>query len=200
MYDYHVVLATVAVIFGLIGSVIYIRSIVRGDTKPHIFTWLSFAVIDTIIFVVQFMYGGGPGVWVTFASIVWIFVICTLSLWWGEKHITTSDWIAFSAALIGIVLWVVTKEPLPAVVILTATNTLAVVPTFRKSYVRPYEESVSLWSLDIAKFSLGIFALSSITATTALFPAGIVATNAAVVGMILLRRRAVDRKTASGSV
>ncbi len=199
MYEYHVVLTIASILFGVVGNALYIRSVVRGATKPHVFTWLSFFIIDIIIFAVQLTHGGGLGAWVTFASVVAIFIICILALKRGEKNITLSDWISFAAALAGIVLWRVMGDPLAAVVLLTATNTIATIPTIRKSYAKPFEESISLWSLDIAKFTLGIFALSSITLTTALFPAGIVVTNSFIVALILFRR-AIDRKRASGSV
>ncbi len=66
---------------------------------------------------------------------------------------------------------------------------LALVPTFRKSYLRPYEESISMWGFDVAKYALSIFAIASLNLTTVLFPIAIVVCNSALVAMILLRRR-----------
>ena len=64
IYDYHVVLGVIAASFGIAGYVIYIRSILRGFTRPHIFTWLIYVIVDGTIFAAQLAGGGGPGAFV----------------------------------------------------------------------------------------------------------------------------------------
>ena len=193
MVDYHAVLAAISIAFGAAGYIIYITSIFRGATKPHVFTWLIYALVDVIVFAAQLVEGGGPGAWATALGAFGNAAIFLLALRFGEKRVMTLDRVCLLGALLGIVLWQITSNPLTAVVVLTITNTLAVVPTIRKSYWRPFEESISIWGLDIARFGLALFALSTFNSTTALFPAGVVVTNSVLVGMILLRRRALGR-------
>ncbi len=188
MYDYHVVLGAFAALLGVVGYVLYFRSIFRGITKPHFFTWVTYFLIDIIVFTAQITKGGGPGAWVTLTGVVGTLGVSILALRWGEKHVTKSDWTSFIGALSAIVLWRVTDNPLVAVMIAVGINFLALLPTFRKSYTHPFEESVSIWIVDIIRYSIALFALASFNATTALFPLGLVTGDALLVVVILIRR------------
>ena len=187
-YDYHVVLGGIGALLGLVGYGLYFRSIFRGITKPHLFTWFVYFLTDIIVFAAQVLKGGGPGSWVTFTGIVGTLCVSLLALRFGEKHITVSDWISFFAALAAIILWKATGDPLVSVIIAAVINYLALYPTFRKAYVKPEEESVSIWTLDSVRFSFGIAGLSSLNLTTALFPSAIVTGNLLLIAMILIRR------------
>ena len=189
IYDYHVVLGIVTVAMVFLAYGLYFRSIFRGETKPHPFTWFLFLVLDGTVFTAQVVNGAGPGAWSMGVGTLLATIVFMLSLRWGEKRIARFDWICLCVALLGIAGWIVTSNALVAVVLASLTDSLAKAPTIRKSYSRPYEESLSLWSIDIFRFILSIFALSSITLTTALSPAEIVLTNALVVAVILFRRR-----------
>jgi len=189
MYDYHVILGALGAGLGLLGYTLYFRSIFAGITKPHVFTWLTYFLLDIIVFAAQVIKGGGAGTWVTLTGVIGTFCVAAVALRLGEKHIRMSDWISFGAALFAIVLWVLTDTPLLAVIIAAIINFLAMAPTFRKSYVNPFQESTSIWVLDIIRFSMGIIALESLNLTTALFPAALVLGNAMLVAMILVRRR-----------
>lgn len=189
MSDYHIVLGAVTVIMAFVGYGLYFRSIFKLETKPHPFTWFLFLVLDGTVFVAQVMNGAGPGAWSMGVGTILAAVVFLLALKRGEKRIAKFDWACLGVALLGIGGWIVTNNALVAVVLASLTDSLAKAPTIRKSYLRPYEESVSIWSLDIVRFFLSILALSSMTLTTALSPAEIIVTNAILVIVILLRRR-----------
>lgn len=188
-YDYHIVLGAIAALLGFLGYGLYFRSIFRGETKPHLFTWFTYFLIDIVVFAAQVIKGAGPGAWVTLTGVVGTLCVSVIALRWGEKHITKMDWVSFIAALCAIALWQWTSNPLIAVVIAAVINFLAIAPTVRKSYGNPHQESVSIWLLDMVRFGLGIIALTSLNWTTALFPSAVVAGNALLVGVILIRRR-----------
>jgi len=193
MGDYHIWLGIVAVSFGVAGYVIYIRSILRGFTRPHIFTWLIYVIIDGTIFLAQLAGGGGPGAFVVLSGVFANAAIVILAFRRGEKNITSSDWACFILALLAILFWWITNSPLSAVLTLTLANILAYIPTFRKSFAKPHEESVSIWALDVLRFGVSIFALSAFNLTTVLFPATVVISNSVMTSTILLRRRQLAR-------
>ncbi len=192
--DHHLLFAVLGGLIGVVGYVLYLRTVFLGTTKPHIFTWLIYALIDAIVFTIQLISGGGPGAWVLFVSVVGNTVVALSCIRSGERRIAVSDWISFLSALVGIVLWQITDNPFIAIVILTITNTLAVLPTLRKSFNNPYEESVTVWGLDLFRFSLSLAALTSLTLTTALFPVGVLVTNGTLVATILIRRRLISKR------
>jgi hypothetical protein len=193
LYDYHLVFGAFGVLLGLAGYGLYFRSIFRGETKPHLFTWVTYALIDAIVFVAQALHGAGAGSWALLLCALANAVIAVLALRRGEKHIATVDWISFAAALLCIALWILTSNALVAVVLASAVNVFGIVPTFRKSYTRPDQESVSIWTMDMFMFGASLIALDVFSLTTALFPVVIVLQNSVLVGMVLIRRRQLGR-------
>jgi hypothetical protein len=156
---------------------------------PHPFTWFVFGLINGIVFFGQVAEGAGAGSWNTAMT----FFACTLltvaGVHAGRDHIRPFDWFCLAGALLSVVLWVVTKEPLTAVVVATVTDALAFLPTVRKAYAHPYTETASLYVLGTMKYVLGFFALETINLTTALFPVSIVTLNAMFLVMLFLRRQ-----------
>lgn len=189
IYSLQILASGTAIFIGLIADLIYLRSMLWGGTKAHPFTWLVFALIDGIIFFVQLLSGGGPGAWVTGVGVGMLVVIAIVAVKNGEKRIYAADWVCLVGAMLAIAAWWLSSDPFITVVLLSSVNVFAAVPTFIKSYLRPYEESISIWSLDIIRFLLSILALSSLSLSTVFFPAGVVVANAALVAMILFRRR-----------
>ena len=162
------------------------------------FSWFIFAVLDGTVFFAQILNGGGPGSWTMGISGLLAAITFLVALQRGEKRIVKLDWACLCIALIGIGGWLITNNALVAVALAALTDAIAKVPTIRKSYVRPDEESISIWSIDVVRFSLSIIALTSITLTTALSPAEIAFTNAIVVGVVLFRRWQLAAKVEKG--
>ena len=187
--DYKIALGIVASGVGLVGYVPYFRDIFRGTTKPHVFSWFVWGLLTGIAFFVQLAKGGGAGSWVTGITAVACFVIAGLALKYGEKGITTSDRLSFAGAILGIVLWQLTENPLTAVILVTLIDALGFLPTFRKAYHKPHEETASTFVFSSLKFAIGIIALQSLTLATWLYPASLVIMNGAFVVMLVVRRR-----------
>ncbi len=201
IYDYHVVFGVLGVIVGLAGYVPYFRDIIVGTTKPHVFTWFVWGLLNAIAAAAQVVEGGGAGVLVTgFTSFICL-VIAGFALFRGEKDISWSDWVCLFAALIGIVLWVLTKEALLAVIIVSITDTIAFVPTIRKAYHKPYEETASSYAIATVRSLLGLLALQSYAPANWLYLAAIFISDAGFTIMLLIRRRQLrgrqDKETAS---
>jgi hypothetical protein len=190
--DYKIVLGIIATIIGLIGYAPYFRDIFIGKTKPHVFSWFIWSVLTCIAFVAQVIEGAGAGAWVTGFTALICFVISILAVKYGEKQITRIDSLCLFGALVGIVLWLLTDNPLAAVVLITVTDALAFIPTFRKTYHKPEEETLIEYFLASVKFLVGLFALESFNLTTTLYPASLVLMNGAFVVMVLRRRKLIS--------
>jgi hypothetical protein len=192
-YDYHVVFGVLATIIGIAAYVPYFRDIYRGTTKPHPFTWLLFGLLNGIVFFGQSVSQAGPGAWITGLTSIASFTLAIVGLRTGKKYIAVIDYVCLAGALLGVVLWVITKEPLAAIVVVTITDAVAFVPTVRKAYLQPDTETASTYLLGTVKYVLGIIALQSITLTTALFPTSISILNTLFICMVLIRRRQLKK-------
>jgi uncharacterized membrane protein len=199
MLGYKVLLGIVASAIALISSVPYLRDILRRKTKPHVFTWLVWGVLTAVVFFAQVLKHGGAGSWVTGFTAFTCFVFAGLALRYGEKDIRLLDWLSLLGACFGLVLWALTSDPLLVVIINTFIDVLGFVPTLRKAYNKPHEETLIYFVFSLLKFSAGIAALESFNLTTVLFPAEVTFLNLAFVVMLLVRRRAVNRLRLGGS-
>jgi hypothetical protein len=175
----------------VVGYAPYFKSIYAGKTKPHAFSWFIWGLLTTIAFFAQVTGGAGAGSWAMGFSAAMILCIAVLSLFKGEKEITTSDWIVFLSALAAIPVWYLTKDPLYAVILITAIDTLGFWPTFRKSWGKPQEEPPIFYIISSTKFTLALLALENMNWTTALYPLSLVIMNLAFLLMIIYRKRAL---------
>ncbi|HVF69095.1 MAG TPA: hypothetical protein VNA13_00875 [Xanthomonadales bacterium] len=178
-----------ATVIAFISYIPYLKDIFSGSTKPHAFSWLIWGSLTAIGFAGQVAESAGPGAWVTgFTAFVALFIF-VLSLVKGERNIALVDWLCLFGAFVALVLWAITKGPLLSVILITIIDALGFFPTFRKSYFKPYEETLSTYLLSGLKFVIAFFALTNVTVVTYLYPFSLVLMNWAFVAMLIIRRR-----------
>ena len=187
--EYKILLGLAAAGVGIAAYAYYFRGILAGKTKPHVFTWLVWALITSIVFAAQVQKGAGPGAWVTGVTALCTFLVAAIAFKSGYKDIRLLDWFCLAGALLGLGLWITTKDPLSAVVTVTLVDAIAFLPTFRKAYRKPFEENATAFALNSLKFIVGLAALETYALATWLYPASLVLTNGAFALMLLLRRR-----------
>jgi len=183
------ILGGLSVMLGMVSYVIYIWGIYQGVTKPHLFTWLIWGILMSIAFTVQVVEKAGPGAWNLGISALITFFIAGASFFYGEKNITRSDWTSFIIALLAIPVWKMTGNPLWAVVIASMINIAASFPTFRKSWIKPWEEPVLSYFIFAMQFILSIFAMERITTAIVFYPTTIIVMNLLLIMMLLWRRK-----------
>ena len=187
--QYKILFSGAAIALTLIAFLPYLLSIVRGRTRPHVFSWVIWGTTTFMVFLAQLEDKGGAGAWPIGVSGMITIVIALLAYAKrSDVSITQIDWIFFCAALASLPLWYFTADPLWAVVILTTIDVLGFGPTIRKAYWQPQSESIVFFSLFTARNLLVIMALENYSLTTVLFPATIAVACAGLIGMISYRR------------
>ncbi|MEI8129996.1 MAG: hypothetical protein WCG55_00640 [bacterium] len=140
------------------------------------------------------MGGAGVGSWVTFAvSVICIFIFL-LSFKYGEKKITISDIAFLLLSFVALFLWIVVKQPVWSVVLVVLTDVLGFVPTIRKSWDKPYEETLFTWEMTAFRHGLSIFALQKFNILTMLYPVTWVIVNALFSIFLIIRRKQIGQK------
>lgn len=166
----------------------YIKNVLRGKTKPHAFSWLIWTTMMTIAFVAQVSGGGAAGTWVSALSIVVCTFIFFMALFKGEKSITKSDWACLFSAGIAIALWVITDGPLLSVILVSIIDAIGCIPTIRKSFHKPHEETAITYFFSGLKYVIAIPALETFSVITVLYPVTLVILNTIIVSLLLIRR------------
>lgn len=190
----QVQLTVVALIIGFVSYVPYLRNLIKGNTKPHAFTSFIWGLLTAIAFVAQISEGAGIAALATGAAALFCFIVFGFGLKYGKHNIVPADWIFLLMALIAVVLWVTTDDPTSAVILITIADMLAFIPTFRKSWRMPYEETISTYALSSLKFILAIAALQTFNLATVLYPLSLVVTNAIFVIFVMYRRNMLNTK------
>lgn len=168
----------------------YIRGILQGRIKPHVFSWVIWGATTSIVFVIQLGADGGTGAWpIGVSGAVTIFIAILAFIYRSDHSITRIDWLFFIAALSSLPFWYFTANPLWSVIILTTVDLLGFGPTLRKAYFYPFEEQPSFFALFTVNYILVMFALESRTWTTMLFPAALTFSCLVMTVMLQHRRR-----------
>ena len=188
---YKEVLSAVAITLTLIAFFPYIRSIVKGQVKPHVFSWVIWGTTTFVVFLAQLEGNGGVGAWpIGVSGIITIFIAFLALIKRSDITITRTDWVFFTLAISSLPFWYFTSDPLWAVIILTIVDVLGFGPTIRKAYVMPYSESLLFFALFSARNFIVIMALEYYSVTTVLFPA-VIAIACILLMVIIAYRRQV---------
>lgn len=186
-------LVFVAALIQLAGIIGYAYNTLKGHTKPNRITWMLWAaapligtaaaVSDGVSWAVLpvFMAGFGP-----------LLVLCVSFLnkeaYW---KLTWFDYICGLLAVLALVLWAITKEPLMAIALAIAADGLAALPTIVKSWYFPETESAIGYSATIIAVSLGLSAIETWRLSEYLFPFYLIVIN--IIILLAIYRKQISK-------
>lgn len=181
-----------AIVITFMAFIPYIRGILQGRTKPHLFSWLIWGMTTLIVFFAQLDADGGTGAWpIGVSGVITVYIAFLSYVKRGDISITRLDRLFFSAALLSIPCWYFTSNPMWAVILLTTIDLLGFGPTIRKAYDHPYEESLLFIFMFFLRNTFALLALESYSLTTVLFPLSICVVCLFLCTLISYRRRVV---------
>jgi hypothetical protein len=187
--DHKALFATAAIAFSIIGFIPYLKSILEGQTKPHICTWFIWSLTMIIAFAAQLNDGAHMGAYHTgFSALICLFV-CALAYKHGEKEITRSDAASLVIALSALPIWLITDNALYAILIVLSIDLLGFYPTIRKSIRKPYEENALAYFIAAFSFTMAIAAIENYSLTTTVYPLVIMLMNIGFPLFLLFQRR-----------
>ncbi len=170
---------------------IYVGSIFGGKTKPHLYTWLLWWILGTIVTIVQITNDAGWSIMIS-GLMAWCnLTLAGLSLKYGETLLTKRDKYLLLWALITIILWQLSKNDLIAIILVCFIDAIAFYFTFKKSYKKPYDEKLSsyvLWTLQLVSFAL---AVNNPTLTNLLYPIFLASMELVFVFFLIWRRNII---------
>lgn len=184
------IIGITAVLLTFVGYIPYFRDIFKGKTIPHVYSWFLWGFVTFIAFALQVSDNAGPGAFVSFAAAIMCSGVFLLGIQKkGQRDITFSDKIFLLLAFISLLAWLVAKQPVVSVLLVTLTDLLGFAPTIRKSWDKPYTETLSFYLLNTFRFSLAVASLSRYTIVTTLYPLSWLLANGLFAFMLIVRRR-----------
>ncbi|MBI5357509.1 hypothetical protein HZB74_01540 [Candidatus Saccharibacteria bacterium] len=180
--------ALVAVIIAICGYIPYLRDAYKKRVTPHPYTWLVWSIVTGITFFGQLVKGAGIGALPTLASEIFSITILLFSLRHGFKNIAKIDHFFLIVSLLGLIPWILTKDPTISVIIAVSIDLVAFMPTIRKTWKKPESETPILYSANVLRHILTIFSLQSYNIATMLHSVAMILTNSIMTGIILFKK------------
>jgi hypothetical protein len=181
--------SAVAIVLTFVAYAPYLMDILKGKTRPHIFSWLVWAIVTSMIFALQISAGAGRGAYVTLAVAALIFMVFLLALRNGDRDIKKIDVVFLVVAILCIPMWLVVEQPVLSIIVLSTIDMLGFAPTVRKSWQDPYSETLALYVITTLRHGLSILGLFQYNIVTILFPLTWVFANAAFAMLLIVRRK-----------
>ncbi len=171
------VFAGLAVILALIGNIPYLRSIIRSTVQPHPYTWMIWSIVSMVTFFGALQRGAGIGALPTGIAELFTIIIFFYSLRYGWRSIRPVDHIFLGIALLGIIPWVITRDPTLSVITVVSIDLVAFIPTLRKASTDPKTEHAGLYIANVIRHILTLLALRTYNIATTLHSIVMIITN-----------------------
>jgi len=178
--------ALIAAVLAVVGNVPYVVDVIRGKVRPHAYSWFVWSIVSCVVFFGQVVKGAGIGAIPTAASEIFTFIIFALSLRFGFAERTRSDTLFLILALLGLIPWILTKDPTLSVVIVVCIDVVAFMPTLRKTWSEPGTEHPILYASNVLRHVLALFSLQAYNIATVFHSIAMILTNTVMTTLILV--------------
>lgn len=188
MHATQTLLGQIAGLLAILQVIPYVRSILKGKTRPSRTSYGIWAVVDTIGAIGYVNAGATTTAWLMLVLAINAIFIYVLSLKNGMKGHTKVDVPCLAIAALAVVVWLVTNNPASAVYMSALASFIGYLPTIRKSYLWPHSENTLSWGMFAAASMLNMLALTDFSPAIVLLPLMSVCLAFTVAGLLIFPR------------
>jgi len=185
--------AIIAALLAVAGGIPYLRHVLKGRAQPHPYTWMVSSIVSLITFFGMVVKGAGIGALPTAVSEGFTIIIFLSSLKYGFKKIPKNDAVYLVIALLGIIPWILTKDPTLSVIIAVGIDVISFIPTLKKTWNHPETETSSVYSMNVARHILTLFSLQSYNVATTFHSIAMIIINSVVTSLIFRKHPAKNQ-------
>jgi len=192
--DYHDVFGYSAGILLIVGMFPYVRSIIKtkkeGEEKTELnrASWLIWMAIGIINLFAYFSAGEKETIWFVVVGALNPTILFVLSLKFGEKHWYGLDTVCLVLAIVALILWKTTGNPVLALAACLSADALAIIPTFIKVRNKPLSENLTGWFIGLLASFSNMMAVKEWTWTNGIYTLYMVVGFLSIVWAIVLTR------------
>jgi hypothetical protein len=139
------VAAVLSTVLAIYSGIPYIRAVLNGKTKPHQLSWLVFTIMNSMVFLAQYLAGGRSSTLISLTFAIYSFIIFILSFSKGTRNTSRLDKLLFTFALVAMVIWVLTRSNEIAIVLTLLIDLAATTMIILKVRVHPNSEAPFSW-------------------------------------------------------
>jgi hypothetical protein len=171
-----------------VGMVPYVRDVLKHKTKPERATWWIWLALGVVAISAQVAAGATWSLLMVGAQSLAVATVAILSLKYGYGAFRRKDFVSLLVAMLGLLLWKITSDPLYALLIVVAIDALAVWLTAAKTWEAPQTETLIAWILSSLAGLFGLLAVGKLNFTQIIYPLYILVANSTVTYIIIYRR------------
>lgn len=173
----------------ILSAIPYVRSILKGDTKPQRMTWLIWTVLVFIAFFSQLAEGATWSLLLTAGDAITIIIVFLFSIKYGVGGFRKIDILSLIGAAISLILWYITHEPAVALFLIIIIDIIGSNLTIIKTWKNPETENWMGWAICGVGGFLGILAVGDFNFILLAYPIYICLINSIIAIIVLIRRK-----------
>lgn len=135
------------------------------------------------------MSGANNTKWLPIAALIGMLITAILSLNYGKKGWTIVDTICSIGSAVGIVVWIISGNPVIAMCSFLIVDFLAAIPTIVKSWHNPEEENAFTWAITFVSGLINLFAIEDWSFNIIIYPLHLVILYGIILFILLRKRR-----------
>lgn len=179
----------IAAIIGIGCFIPYVRDTFLRKTKPHIYTWLIWTILQVTGVIAMYNNNAGIGALALAIGALLCAFTFLLCFKYGSKNITLFDTFCLIGALAATLIYFFLHNPLFSIILVSVIDFTGFLPTLRKAYHKPYSETLAMYVFFAVSSLFSVLALSSYSAITLIYPLTLTTANFVGSAMIWWRRR-----------
>jgi len=190
--EYFALVSTVVV---SLGTLQYLWLTLRGEVQPNRLTFFFWGLFPLIIYFAQSSLDVSGVLWITLSVGVLPFAIIVASYVNPSAHwnMLPRDYLLGVMAIIAMVLWYVTDDPLIAIYFALVADLLAGLPTLIKCYTSPQSEDWRPYALNAFGFLIGLLSVQQWVVAEYAFVAYLFLMTALFSLVIVVRQQQVEQ-------
>ena len=185
-YDITEISGIFAGLLSFVAFPVYYISVINKKTIPNRATWFILTVVGFLIASSYYSVGAEETIWVAVSYIIGPLIIFILSIKYGEGGWNRFDKSCLFLSGLSIILWFISGSALMTLMINIFIDFLGVLPTIKKSYIRPYTESFAQWLITFFASILNIIAIREWIFSIYIYPLYMLIFNSLIMLPLLL--------------
>jgi hypothetical protein len=184
-------LSLIGALIAIGAGMLYVRTILSGETKPHRVTWGGWTLVGVLGLTSSAEGGAGPGLLVTGAFVLVIAIVFALSLVhkYGKPGGSPLEYMAGAAAALALLSQLfINYSPAVGATIAVAADIVFLWPTLKAAWLQPDTEALHPWVIGSIAELLGVMALGNYSYAASAYSFYILAGNLAVVAALAIRQ------------
>jgi uncharacterized membrane protein YoaK (UPF0700 family) len=195
--NWHLALGVIGGIIALFAIIPYIKDILKKTTRPNTVSWSIWAFLLLISILAQLNAGASWSIILLVGDFIGtstIVVLCLIGYGYGKY--SWLEWTCLTLAILAIISWQTTRQPVLAIAFAIIADAMAAIPTLVKTYRDPWSEHPTMWLIVALGALLSILSTTIFNLPNLLFPAYLLAVNGTT-GILALVGRSLKEKPAA---